>query len=290
VPHGSDIVQWSEHRDRYGWVERMSRDYPTWSFDEQTPISRRRVELFSRFADLVISGDSSLDPFLPRRDLRFKYFPIDTEKIAPVPQPHHDPPRIVHAPNHRFVKGTPELLAAIERLRSRGVACELRLVEGVAPEEARAVYATADVIADQFIIGAFGTFALEGLALGKPVLTYLDEEHLRDPLFHLPIVNTTVENMDRVIAALLAVPELRRRLGAAGRAAVERYHSYEALGEVWDRLYRHVWRGEALALETTRHFSGRVARAVTEDPSRTEFWPVDVSDLIEAIVASDPTW
>ncbi len=287
VPHGSDIVQWSDHRDRYNWVERMSRDYPTWSFDEQTSISRRRVEIFSRFADFVISGDSSLDPFLPRCDLRFKYFPIDTETLVPVPMPLHDPPVIVHAPNHRFVKGTQELLDAIARLKSRGFACELRVVERVAHVEAQAIYESADVIADQFIIGAFGSFALEGLALGKPVLTYLDEEHLRDPAFNLPIINTTIENMDRVIAVLLTVPELRHRIGKAGRAAAERYHSYDAIGEVWDRLYRHVWRGEPLGLEKTRHFDpARGTRAVTEDPSRAEFWPVDVSDLLPHINAA----
>jgi glycosyltransferase involved in cell wall biosynthesis len=285
VPHGSDIVQWTPHQDRYGWVERMSRDYPAWNFDEQTLVSRRRVDLFSRFADLVVSGDSSLDPFLPRRDLRFKYFPIDTEKLRPMPAPLREIPLIVHAPNHRLVKGTPELLETLDRLQSRGFAFELRLVERVAHTEAQAIYETADLIADQFIIGAFGSFALEGLALGKPVLAYLDQEHLRDPVFNLPIVNTTLENMERVLAVLLAIPELRRRLGEMGRAAVTRYHSYEAMGEVWDRLYRHAWRKEPLALEDTSHFT-RSTRSTIEDPSQPEFWPVDVTDLLPQIHAA----
>jgi len=265
----------------------MSRDYPTWRFDEQTPISRRRVELFSKFADFVISADASLDPFIPRRDLRFKYFPVDTETLAPVPLVPHDPPVIVHAPNHRFVKGTPELLESVARLQSRGIACELRLVEGVPRAEAQAIYASADVIADQFIIGAYGSFAMEGLALGKPVLTYLDQEHLRDPAFNLPIVNTTLENMDRVLAVLLSVPELRHRLGKAGRAAAERYQSYEAIGEVWHRIYQHVWRGQPIQLETTHHFDPtRGRRALTEDPARAEFWPVPVDDLMDEIRAA----
>ncbi|HUP61841.1 MAG TPA: glycosyltransferase [Thermoanaerobaculia bacterium] len=285
APHGGDIVQLWENSDRYRRIERMARDYPEWDFREQTEISRARVSIFSRFADLVISGDYSLDPFLPRRDLRFKYFPIDTREITPAPaKPSAPVPVIVHAPNHRYVKGSYELIAAVERLQARGIACELQLVEKVKRSEALRIYAGADVIADQFIIGAYGTFALEGLALEKPVLTYLDQDHLRDPVFNLPLVNTTLENMDNVLAVLLQVPELRSRLGAAGRAAVERYQSIDALAEVWDRLYRHVWWGAPLQLEQTRHFTpARGARSTTEDPSSAEFWPVDVSDLMPEI-------
>ena len=285
APHGSDIVQLWAGTDRYQRIERMARDYPKWNFAEQTELSRARVALFSRFADLVISGDSTLDPFLPRRDVRFKYFPIDTRAlIPPPPKPPAAVPVIVHAPNHRYVKGSYELIAAVERVQARGIACELKLVERVARSEALEIYATADLIGDQFAVGAFGTFALEGLALGKPVLTYLEEESLRDPVFNLPLVNTNLENMDAVLAVLLQVPALRERLGAAGRQAVERYQSIDALAEVWDQLYRHVWFGKALQLDKTRHFSAaRGARSTIEDPSQAEFWPVDVSDLMPQI-------
>jgi hypothetical protein len=147
-----------------------------------------------------------------------------------------------------------------------------------------ALYAQADVIADQFCIGAWGTFAQEAMALGKPVLAYLDQEHLADPAFSLPIVNTTQENLEEVLAVLLLVPELRSRLGLAGRAAVERYQSAEAIGEVWGQIYRHVWWGEPLNLAATAHFGeSRKARSFTEDPGEREFWPVDVADLLPAI-------
>src|SRR5262249_30134393 len=120
--------------------------------------------------------------------------------------------------------------------------------------------------------------------LGKPVLAYLDEEHLGDPVFNLPIVNTTPENLERVLTVLLLVPGLRDRLGELGRLAVERYQSEEALAEVWARVYRHLWWHEPLELEQTQHFTiEREPRSFSEDPSTEEFWPVPVDDLMSEI-------
>jgi len=48
-----------------------------------------------------------------------------------------------------------------------------------------------------------------------------------------------------------------------------------------------LWWGVPLALDTTRHFStDRHARFFSEDPSRAEFWPVPVEDLLPDIVAA----
>jgi hypothetical protein len=194
---------------------------------------------------------------------------------------------VIHAPQHRAIKGTDFLLAAAERLQSRGVGMTLQLIEKVPRVSALRRYAAADIIADQFCMGAYGMFALEGLALGKPVLAYLDQEHLGDPVFNLPIVNANPDNLERVLAVLLQVPRLRTRIGHAGRAAVERYQSIEALAEVWTQLYRHVWWGEPLQLDRTRHFSPeRKSRSFTEDPARADFWPVPVADLMPEIHAA----
>jgi glycosyltransferase involved in cell wall biosynthesis len=282
--HGSDIVQLTGQPTRYGWVERFARDYPQWDFAEQTSLSRARAALFLRHADFFIAPDSVNVPFMPRVDARFKFFPIDTDALALAPAPEHEVPVVIHAPNHRIVKGTEFLLAALERVRTAGIPFELRLIERVPRNEALRMYRDADVIADQFCIGAYGVFALEGLALGKPVLTYLDEEHLRDPAFNLPIVNAVPERLAEILAVLLSIPELRRRIGEASRAAVVRYQSIDALAEVWDRIYRHVWRGTPLELERTAHFDpARGTRALTEDPAQAEFWPVPVGDLMPQI-------
>jgi hypothetical protein len=251
--HGSDIPQHSDNPGAYDWVSRLALDYPSWDFNLQTSISRERVRIFSRYAALILPGDPTIVPWLPRHDVLFKYFPTRTD-CEPVYDPGNAIPVIVHAPNHRNVKGTQFLLDAVAALQTEGVACELRLVENVPPSEAFALYRRADVIADQFIIGSFGSFALEGCCLGKPVLTYLEPGHLENSVYYLPLVNTRPETLLETLRLLLRDPVLRQTIGRSAREAVARFYSYEAIGEVWDRLYRHVWRGESLALESTRHF------------------------------------
>lgn len=287
ITHGSDIVQLVPQRTRFNWIERMQLDYPTWDFAEQTRRSRERIRLFTRYAHLVIAPYPAIRRLLPKADLTFTPFSMDGHEIPEAAQPGNQVPLILHAPNHRNVKGTAELVAAVERLKARGIACELRLVEGVPRDEALLLYGAADVIVDQLIIGAFGVFAPEAMAIGRPVVTYLDQEILGDPVFNFPLVNANPESIERVLSVLVQVPELRTRLGRASRDSVERYLSPEAMAQVWDRICRHVWKGEPLRLEGTVHFSAeRKPRVFTEDPAEEAFWPIDASDLMPQILAS----
>jgi len=287
-PYGADVAWRDAIRDRYDWVGRMQLDYPGWDLEKWGESTRANVRVFSRYADLVIGMDGSLRRFLPRNDLHCKTIAVDTHALAPI---EHDPgkrtPVIVHAPNHRNVKGTQFLLDSLEQLRLMGIEFELRLIEGLHRSDAIAAYREADIVADQFVMGAYGIFALECLALGKPVLTYLDQDQLSNPVFNLPIVNANKDNLTDVLGVLLQIPELCVRLGQAGRAAVEKYHSLEAIGEVNKVIYQHLWCGAPLALEQTAHFDvRRTARSFTEDPRDSDFWPVAADDLNEQILAA----
>ena len=182
------------------------------------------------------------------------------------------------------MKGTQFLLDALEQLRTIGIRFELCLVERVDRVKAIELYRSGDIVADQFVMGAYGVFALECLALGKPVLTYLDHDHLSNPVFNLPVVNTNRWNLTVVLAVLLQVPELRERLAQAGREAVVRYQSHEAIGEINNILYQHLWYGKKLDLSGTPHFSSeRSCRSFSEDPADPQFWPVDVEGLQSGI-------
>ncbi len=295
VPHCMDIFYRDGRVTRYDWVARAQFDYPDWDLKDHRTAATQRTRLWCRYADIVVGADSTCYRFLPRRDVNFKWFPVDCDALRPSDKTGEGPPVVIHAPQHRAIKGTDYLLAAAARLESCGVDMELRLIEKTPRDQALRLYAEADIIAEQFCMGAYGMFALEGLALGKTVLTYLDQEHLGDPVFNLPIVNANPDNLERVLAVLLQVPELRLRIGRASREAAVRYQSIEALAEVWTQLYRNVWWGEPLQLEKTRHFSpDRKSRSFTEDPSRSDFWPVPVDDLMPEIhaalekVAADP--
>lgn len=283
-PYGTDVAWRDRHRDRFDWVGRMQRDYPDWDLEAWGDSARANVRVLSKYADLVIGMDGSLRRFLPRNDIYCKPIPVDTRFLTPLGHRFNGgTPVIVHAQNHRNVKGTQFLLDSLEQLRELGIRFELRVIERMRRADAITAYRQADIIADQFVMGAYGVFALEGLALGKPVLTYLDHDHLSDPVFNLPIVNTNRDNLTAVLGVLLQVPELCIRLGEAGRAAVVKYHSPEAIGELNKAIYDHLWWGAPLELGKTAHFDRRTTRAFTENPSEEEFWPVAVDDLGEKI-------
>jgi hypothetical protein len=282
APHGSDIIRNDRQPARSRWIDRMQHDYPAWDFNEQTAVTRARLELFETAADFVLAADIATRSLMDRIDLLFHYFAV------PLPAEYRHPsnpvPRVAHAPNHRFVKGTDLLLEAVAQVRAKGFELELDLIERVPRTEALLRYEEADIIADQFRIGDTGVLALEGMSRARPVLAYLSPEHLQEPSLNLPVINTTERNITEVLAVLIASPTLRRRIGDASRTAVANYQSLVSIGEVWSRIYDHVWERRELDLSGTAYFSPeRRARPLTDDPADPEFWPVNVADLLTEI-------
>ena len=282
---GGDIVHKMRSVTRFDWVGRWQQSYPNWDLEAHAPAARERIATFCKYADLVIAEGAYTARFLPRLDFVFKYFPVEVDRFLPRDEDDETRiPMLVHATNHRPVKGTDFVIDAVELLKRAGFEVDLRIIERVPRLEAIKLYRAADFVADQFCMGTFGCFAMESMALGKPVVSYSDQEELGMPAYNFPLINGTRDNMAEVYAALIAIPELRRRIGKASRAAAEKWMSPKALAEVWTQFYDHVWWGTPLALEKTAIFDPqRGTRWFGEDPAEAEFWPVDVSDVLPRI-------
>ncbi len=163
------------------------------------------------------------------------YWPVDLDDARyqpayPSPEP-GSPLRVAHAPNHRHFKGTDDLIKAVESLRGRGVDVELDLIENLTNDEALARYRAADVVFDQCLIGFHGYFALEAMALGKPVLCFIrDRADLLAP-DECPIINVRPETIAEMLEPLANDRRQLESLGQAGRAYIERYYSVGAFAE-----------------------------------------------------------
>jgi len=164
---------------------------------------------------------------------------IDLRGIEPVPPSARGRPVVLHAPSSRARKGTEHVVAACERL---GV--ELEIVEGLDHREAFERYRAADVVVDQLNAGWYGVFAIEAMALGTPVVTFLHDEAVRrtEEAFgvEVPIVSATKETLADVLRPLVESPDERRRVGAASRAYVERVHDADAVAARLVDLYAEV--------------------------------------------------
>jgi glycosyltransferase involved in cell wall biosynthesis len=157
---------------------------------------------------------------------------IDVRAIEPAPPSDRVRPVILHAPSSRRRKGTEHVIAACE-----GLDAELVLVEGLRHEEAFERYREADIVVDQLNAGWYGLFAIECMALGKPVVSYLHEEAVarteRVLGARVPIVSATKDDLRASLEPLVASATERRRIGAESRAYAERVHDLE---QVADRL------------------------------------------------------
>jgi glycosyltransferase involved in cell wall biosynthesis len=146
---------------------------------------------------------------------------------------------IVHAPSSRRRKGTEHVVAACE-----GLDVDLELVEGLRHDEAFERYRSADIVVDQLNAGWYGVFAIEAMALGKPVVAFLHEEAVRltEQAFatKVPIVSATAESLRETLRPLVADAAARRELGAASRAYVERVHDLERVADRLLDLYRRL--------------------------------------------------
>lgn len=165
----------------------------------------------------------------PGIDLRA--FPKQLVRLTNNPRP-----VVVHAPSSRSKKGTEHVIEAC-----RGLPVELDLVEGLHHDRAKERYLRADIVVDQLYAGWYGLFAIEAMALGKPVITFLHGESVRrtEEAFgvRVPIVSATAETLAERVAELAASPEERRRLGEEGRAYVERVHDADRIADRLLDLY-----------------------------------------------------
>ena len=191
----------------------------------QDPKRPRNARHLLRYADRVYHLNPDLRRWLPGS--RFlPYASFDPREVEPIPPPVRDELVVAHGPTNREVKGTSHVIAAVDALRAEGVAVRLDLIEGVTRTEALARFAAADVIVDQLRLGWYGGLAVEGMALGRPVLAAIAENDPADNPFGaaLPIVRTGPERLRHDLRELLADPGRRQRLGADGRAFAERHH------------------------------------------------------------------
>ena len=161
---------------------------------------------------------------------------IDVSAIEPAPPTDRERPVVLHAPSSRARKGTEHVVAACKELD-----VELEIVEGLDHREAFERYRNADVIVDQLNAGWYGVFAIEAMALGKPVVTFLHDEAVRktEEAFgvDVPIVNATAETLAGALRPLVESAEERRRVGRASRAYVEEVHDLERMTDRLLALY-----------------------------------------------------
>lgn len=135
--------------------------------------------------------------------------------------------RVIHAPTHPHVKGTPLIVPTAQRLHDEGV-IEFIQLDRVPNDEMPAVMASADVVLDQFRVGDYGVAACESMASRRVVLAHVTEQARAavesEAGMTLPIPETTPETLERRLRDIVADRESYRTAAASGRDFVTRMH------------------------------------------------------------------
>jgi Glycosyl transferases group 1 len=168
---------------------------------------------------------------------------LNLEELTPsYPDPARRLPLIVHAPSHLAIKGTEVVLAAVAQLKAQHD-FEFKLLHNAPHGETLEVVRDCDVLLDQFVIGSFGTVALEAMALGKPAVCYLKPSVVANLPSDAPYVNANPDNLVEVVGSLLANGARRQEIGRRSRAYVELCHDARAVARQLAGIYQELLEG-----------------------------------------------
>jgi glycosyltransferase involved in cell wall biosynthesis len=196
-------------------------------------IKKRRLQRVASYASRVFCLNPDLLDAFPSAELML-YAPANYDSLEPASFDVEKPFRILHAPSNPQIKGTAAVIRTVERLKGDGHDVELILVQNMPHQEALRLYRRCHVAVDQLYAGWYGVFAVELMAMGKPVLSYLRQEDLdRHVPFHdaIPVCRTEEQTLYGDLLNLLRNPLLRRQRGEAGRKYVEKFHNPKVIAE-----------------------------------------------------------
>jgi hypothetical protein len=215
---GSDIRHWSAAEPI---LESMGlKAYPAYRQESTLNQTLAKLRMAERYADLILFqpsyGELAIRPYM------HLYLAMNLKEY-----PHHVPKRdvpiVVHAPSNRALKGTAEILATLDKLKSEGVKFTLKLLEGLPNNEVIRQLVDADLVVDELNEANYGMLGLEGLATGcavaggnHPALVPLPENR--------PIVPINPSSLYEQLRRLLRDKSWRVQLAHSGRPFVEKHH------------------------------------------------------------------
>jgi glycosyltransferase involved in cell wall biosynthesis len=245
LPYGSDSYVYRAIRST-SLIHGLMMSYPQASkIQDQI---ENRVRYWTKHADFQFSGIMGPDGF-GRWDIlapTILYIDLDLWKASQRKSQadgDSDYVNIVHAPNHRGFKGSEFIVEAVKQLKEEGLKINLILLEKLQNSEVKRILEEeADILVEQLIATGHGMNGMEGLASGLPVISNLEDADYILPFRRwsyfeeCPIVSASPETIKNVLRKLISQPQLRRELGIAGRAYVEKYHGLDSCQFVFEQI------------------------------------------------------
>lgn len=202
--------------------------------------TRGVVRQMDELSDLNLTFE--YDHTLRHPNIHFLFFPFDVTSLEYVSDEEYfrkSKIRIIHSPTDRYVKGTYEIIDAIEKVkRSRDI--EFLLIENTPRLQLLEIKKTCHIAIDQ--IGnrggtGYGINSLENLSLGVPTITDMNcgmAEWLPENPFIIADALSLADKLIEIIDNLKTLSYLRDN----SRKWVVKYHSYDSVFSRLREYYR----------------------------------------------------
>ncbi|MEM5805351.1 MAG: glycosyltransferase [Candidatus Aenigmatarchaeota archaeon] len=188
------------------------------------------IRTVRKIADGIIVSSPDLLEFLP--EARFFPVAIDLEEwnLVKYKKDKNDTLTILHAPTDRFIKGTDIILKTINELKKEGYNIRFLLLEAIPRVEVKKFYSKADIVIDQILLGWYGVFSVECMALGKPVCAYIRDD-LKKFAKGCPIINVNKENIKEKLKKVIESKNLREKISKKSVKYVKKVHDSVKIAE-----------------------------------------------------------
>lgn len=172
------------------------------------------------------------------KNINYLFFPFDVKKVD-YSFVQSNKLKIIHSPTNRLYKGTDKILNVIDDLK-KSYDFDFVLAENVPREKLLEMKKECNLAIDQ--VGGelggsgYGRNSIENLAMGLPTITEFDGEYL-EFLPENPFISSSIDNLKDSIINLIKNAGLLKEYSVAGRKWVEKYHSYESVNKIVEKLY-----------------------------------------------------
>lgn len=233
----------------------IARYFPIIDIEKHPRIISVGGSFFRRGFSLIAQPVADIDLYLKETDFRtalmadlnypeydgvFTPHPYDTDKYQYCWK-NKKTPLIIHTPVSRAKKGTATFLKAIDEINKDKKRVDIKIIENESHKQTMEQVKEATIFFDQCMQESYGNSTIAATAFGIPTITHLSEKSISwsDGLLEdAPIVNcgNTVEGIVEAIEKVLSTD--MKKLSIETRKFCERVHSYKAVGEMWDKIYK----------------------------------------------------
>lgn len=226
---GSDVRMYSKaiKLNKYVKVKDMNEDS-----------IKRKLEFISKYIpDCLV--DYELAEYVKEyhSNIHYTRAAVDLNKYKFIKETNNKKFLIVHAPTSPEYKGTNYILKAVNELKEK-YDFDFKLVKGMSHKEAVKIYEKADLIIDQILIGSYGLFAIETMAMGKPVICWIDDFMKEKYPRELPIISANPDNIKEKIEYIIKNKDMVEEIGIQSRKYVEKYHDVNIISKNMLQIYK----------------------------------------------------